>query len=165
MKAEWCSSTVVHARFSVLTVLDSIPGGPNIPCALLCPSVLLSNCWQNCRSAPRVNRNRNRHRGGGGWGGDPPPHYIHPCDGHIFYLPRAECAYRLFYFPVMTHAPPPGEMTEWSETMVPAFARVPGPPNSYKAEVIGILLGSEFPPPSKGQPPGAVVTGPPASAG
>ena len=26
--------------------------------------------------------------------------------------------------------------------------RVPGPPNSYKAEVIGILLGSEFPPPS-----------------
>ena len=25
---------------------------------------------------------------------------------------------------------------------------VPGPPNSYKAEVIGMLLGSEFPPPS-----------------
>ena len=38
------------------------------------PSVLLSNCWQNCRSVTRVNRNRNRHRGGGGGaGGGPPP--------------------------------------------------------------------------------------------
>ena len=38
--------------------------------AFFWPSVLLSNCWQNCRSVTRVNRNRNRHSGGGG--GHPP---------------------------------------------------------------------------------------------
>ena len=43
------------------------------PWRLFWPSVLLSNCWQNCRPVTRVNRNRNHHRGGGGLGGGPPP--------------------------------------------------------------------------------------------
>ena len=64
------------------------------PWRLFWPSVLLSNCWQNCRSVTRVNRNRNRHRGGrgGGLGGDPPPTISTPAV-HLSPTPQAAVAH------------------------------------------------------------------------
>ena len=66
-----CSNTCGICSVFAFTGPGFKPRGAHDSGAFFWPSVLLSNCWQNCRSVTRVNRNRNRHSGGGGGA---PPH-------------------------------------------------------------------------------------------